>query len=309
MNYRFGILDPRQIPAAEENNAKVLGPSTLGVEVTVPALATRCGLGNIDPQHSDGQVDLAAIEVALTAELQPDGATLVTNRADLDAVGTMAVFSLRAKGVELTPETLERFRLIAEADKFARGGWSGPRLLPTVEQLFDDSMASADTDSRLAPMSAAIGDFKIPIADRVAWMEHWLLTGEEPDGYRDRWLAERRQIAEAIANGSMKVELAADGQIATVVSTHRAATTLGYCLAPVVIALNPEFRVQGSEAHPKFTVCQFQVGHADLVAAKKDLAAKETGWGGSPTIIGSPQGVGSSLTLEEVIEVVARHLK
>lgn len=308
MAYKFAILDPRQIPAAEEVNTRVLGVSTLGVEVTVPALAVRCRLGNIDPQHSGGDSDIAAVEVALTAEIPPNGATLVTIRADLDSVGAMAVFSLRAKGVEMMPEVTERVCLVAEADKFNRGDWPGPRLLPSGEQLFDDSVVSAETDSRLAPMAAAIGDFKVPTAERVAWMEQWLLSGEEPAGYRERWLAERQAIATAIANGSMKVGLVAGDRIATVVGTHRAATAIGYSQAPVVVALNPEFRIQGGKSHSKFTVCQFRTGYVNLAAVVRELSTREPGWGGSPTIIGSPQGVGSVVTIEEVVETVSRHL-
>ncbi len=63
------------------------------------------------------------------------------------------------------------------------------------------------------------------------------------------------------------------------------------------------------EPHAKFTVCQFTTGYCDLKAVVGELATLEPGWGGSPTIIGSPQGQGSSLSVEEVAEVVARYLK
>ena len=46
-----------------------------------------------------------------------------------------------------------------------------------------------------------------------------------------------------------------------------------------------------------------------IKSALAELAALEPGWGGSPTIGGSPQGVSSLLTTEQVVEVVARHLK
>lgn len=198
----------------------------------------------------------------------------------------------------------ERVRLVAESDRFARGGWPGPRPLPTP----DNPERGAERESRLAGIAAAVGDFKVPIAKRVAAMQRWLLTGEEPAGYRERWCAERRDLAAAIADGRIKIELAADGRVATVASSHRAATSVGYSLAPVVVARNPEFRFQGGEPHAKFTVAQFVSGHVDLKAAGTELAVREAGWGGTPTIIGSPQGVGSTLTLDEVVEVVARHL-
>jgi hypothetical protein len=59
----------------------------------------------------------------------------------------------------------------------------------------------------------------------------------------------------------------------------------------------------------KDTIAQAELGWVDLPAVQAELAALEPGWGGSPTIIGSPQGVSSSLTLEQVTDVIARHLK
>lgn len=82
--YRFASLCPH---LRGVGNEALLGPMTLGIEVTVPALAARCGLRNIDPQHTGGDPQHAAIEVCLEAPLPPDGATLVTIRPDLDSVG------------------------------------------------------------------------------------------------------------------------------------------------------------------------------------------------------------------------------
>lgn len=316
--YKYEILDPRPSTAAKEANDKIFFEAqvgVLGIEVTVPAVVSRCTLGNIDPQHSGENVELAAIEDAFTIKLPPNGCTLATIRADLDAIGAMAVISIRANGIEPDvdaegySEFHARISMVSMTDKFARGGWPGPRPLPSVEKLFDDSVASAETDSRLAPIAAAVADFKVPIAERVAWMEHWLLTGEEPTGYREKFLTERRAIAEAVTSGQIQAELVADGSIARVVSTHRAATSIGYCLAPVVVALNPAFRFQGGEPHAKFTVCQFTADYVDLKAALAELSGLEQGWGGSPTIGGSPQGASSTLTIDQVVEVVAKHLK
>lgn len=309
--YNFAILDPRPIPAAQAANDKIFTEAAVGVmgiEVTVPALATLCTLGNIDPQHSGGNADLAAIEVALEAEIPPEGTTLVTVRVDLDSVGAMVIFSLRSEGVDLSPAT-ERIEFIATSDKFARGGWPGVRSLPTKEALFTDDTASAETDTRLAPIASAVSDFKIPLADRVESLKKWLMTGEEPVGYREKFVAERQALAKAIADGMIDVKSIAEGKIARVISTHRAATSIGYCLAPVVVALNPEFRFQGSEPHKKFTICQFKAEYVDLKAALTELSEFESGWGGSPTIGGSPQGVSSALTIDQVVEVVVKHLK
>lgn len=329
--YNFALLDPRLIPAAQEANEKIFSSPcgvclhssgqldgetcrycggtgfapVYGIEVTMLALAKRCVL-NLDPQHLGGNANRAAIEDALIIELPAEGSTLATVRADLDAVGAMAVLVMRSEGIDLT-QTMERINLIAESDKFARGGWQGVKPLPTTKHLYDDSTASTETDTRLAPIAAAVGDFKVPIADRMEKLKKWLLTGEEPAGYREKFIANRKALANAITDGMIKAE-SVNGKIAKVISTHRAATSIGYCLAPVVVALNPSFSFQGSPAHAKFTVCQFTPGYVDMKAALAELNELESGWGGSPTIGGSPQGVSSTLTIDKVAEVVAKHL-
>lgn len=303
----FATLDPR--PQGVDANDKIFEDANgvLGIEVTIPALASRCDLGNIDPQHTSSNPDQAAIELALTCELPADGATIITVRPDLDSLGSMAVLSLRAKGTGIS-SAMGRIGQIAESDKFARGGWPGTRPLPTTENPWPESGASASDSRPLAAIAAAVSDFKASLADRVSTMEQWLMTGEEPQSYRNQVERDRADMIAALESGKISVSTVADGKIALVVSTHRAATMVGYTQAAVVVALNPEFRVQGGEPHAKFTVCQFSLGFDNLQAAMAELQVLETGWGGSPTIIGSPQGVASTLTTEQVVEVVSRNL-
>ncbi len=134
-DYQYGLIDPRPIPDAKAANEQLFENlhGVLGIEVTIPAYAEKCSLGNIDPQHTDGNVDLAAIEVAQSMDLPPREASLVTVRPDLDSLGAMALIKYRAKGEEITPEMVARIQEIANADKFSRGGWPGETDLPTKE--------------------------------------------------------------------------------------------------------------------------------------------------------------------------------
>ncbi len=310
MLFKFALLDPRPIQTAEEANAKVFASgSVLGIEVTVPALGARCVLGNIDPQHTGGDASRAAIEVvAGGADYRvfcdydggPRTVVLATVRADLDAVGAMAVLSLRAKGESLEEPVGERVAAIAASDKFVRGAWA-PRLLPSRSDPW------AGEFRQLAAMVAVVSDHKIPIAERVAAVERWLLTGEEPDSYRAQVERERLDLVAALESGVIRAE--DRGGVAVVETTNRSATSVGYSLAPVVVALNPSFKLGGGEPHRKFTVCAYGPQHADIRAALAELSELELGWGGSPTIGGSPQGVSSTLTLEQVTEVVQHHLR
>lgn len=300
MRYSFGLLDPRAIPAAlAANDALFASGPVFGIEVTIPALAARC-VQNIDPQHTDGRADCAAIQEALTCELPPEGATLVTIRADLDAIGAMAVLAMRARGESLE-SAQSRINAIAESDTFARGGWK-PQPLPSRS-------TDSTSTTRLGAIAAAVGDFKVPINTRVETMTKWLQTGEEPALYVAQVENERLERLRAFEAGEIAHETRADGRIAVVTSTHRAATSIGYALAPVVVACNPAFVVGNGEPHRKYTVCTFEAKYLDVQAALKDLQLLEPGWGGSPTIVGSPQGRASRLTMDQVVSVVERHLR
>lgn len=300
--YQFTTINPT--PAGKDSNDKLFTENNVfGIEVTIPQYAQMCYV-NLDPQHSSGDADTAAIELAVTCDLPEGGSVLATVRADLDSVGSMAILTMRAEGVDLTTEVLDRVQKIAESDKFARGGWPGVRPLPTKDSLFDSEL-----DGELAAIGAAVSDFKVTLEQRVAWMREWLVSGAEPDGYRDRIKAEKMDMIQALELGQIQISSAADGKIAVVVSTHRAGTSLGYMFAPVVVATNPSFSFGGGEPHVKHTVCVFEAGkYVDLKAALTELNELEAGWGGSPTIGGSPQGVSSKLTTEQVAAVIAKYL-
>ena len=72
---------------------------TLGIEVTNSQLAENCGLGNIDPQHTQrdhyDNDPPAAIEAALDCELPKPGSEIITVKPDMDSLGAMAVLLLR----------------------------------------------------------------------------------------------------------------------------------------------------------------------------------------------------------------------
>ncbi len=309
-DYQFGLIDPRPIPEARSANEKLFeNPhGVLGIEVTIPAYAQKCTLGNIDPQHSDGNVDLAAIEVAQTLDVPPSHATMITVRADLDAFGAMALIKYRANGGEVTPEIKARIEEIAKTDKFARGGWPGKTDLPSKKKPWPTSGGTSETES-LAGIAARVMDFKVPVVDRIKSMEEYLTLGTEPSSYQDKVEAERVDMIQALENGAIKIEVVADGNIAYVESSHRAGTSLGYSQAPIVVAFNPTFKQGPGDAYKKYTVCQYEGTWADLVAVKNELAQLEEGWGGSPNIIGSPQGKSSELSPKQVIGTVEKHLK
>ena len=322
----FVLFDPRPASLAAEQ-AKILalreqGYVIIGVEVTVPALAGLCHV-NIDPQHgSEGDPSMSAIALIARhgVDLVPKGAQKVafaTVRPDLDAFGGIALlwWELQAPySVQQHSSTAMRSRIeaIHLSDTFARGEWQ-PRELGTGE------------DSYLAAIARCVCDFKVSMRDRIEHVQRWLETGEEPAGYRAAYERESGEILSEIASGETSVKDVSQviqgvkapivygggdyhSPIVVVQSRLRAATRVGYTQAPIVVALNPAFSMGGAPPTRKFTICQYRPGYVDLPAVRDELASLEAGWGGSPTIIGSPQGVDSNLPLETVVAIVAKHL-
>lgn len=338
MHYKFSTLDPRGTKQADAHNASVTQNSigmqipVLGIEVTIPQLAELCTLGNLD-HHNTSASDLCAIELAMDwTPLPIDGVTtLVTVRPDPDAIGAMAILSLRRRVVEEIGDRLEDRRLhergilapvyddptgpdgkairervnkIAKDDKAARGPWPGPQplearwpALPAGSIIL--TTLNGDEAPEMAALGAMCSDHKATLEDRVWMMMTWLRQGTIPDTYISRAAAERQEMVQAIASGQIKATTF--GGVAVVHSTHRAATEVGYRLAPVVLAVNRAFRFQGGEPHLKYTICQYREGHVDLRAVLAELQAREPGWGGTGSIIGSPQGISSMLSVEEIL--------
>ena len=284
----FSQLDPRSVAASVAANDAILasGAPVLGVEVTVPALAARCGLGNLDHHGPDSTAETpSACEQALSCELPPEGATLATVRCDADSVTAMAVLASRLEGRKVN-ETL--VRAIGAMDRL------GPKAGERVDTVIAVARKAAD--------------FKVPLAERVTWAQS-VLDGTCDSEEIAKLVAERDREFEAARKAS-EVRVVAD-KVAMVVSTHRFATNLGYEMANVVVAMNPEFPVDPRDPAKgtcvKFTIARYD-SHVPCVikTALAELQALEPGWGGQGDIIGSPQGQSSKIELDHVVDVVLR---
>ena len=122
------------------------------------------------------------------------------------------------------------------------------------------------------------------------------------DGYRKS----QQGIIDKVKSGDIKTEVV--GGIAYVETTLPCATNVGYSFAPVVVATNPAMRNPDGTTYRKVSICQHEAGYADLGTVKNELATKETGWGGSPTFIGSPQGQDCTTELSDIKKLVYANL-
>ena len=305
MNISVAQFDPRPQGAAVNEAIFASGYGVLGVEVTIPALAARCRQGNIDHHGvADTSETPSACEQALGFGIPYDWScdqdggprptewplpVLATVRADADSVTAMAVIENR-----LSDRPIDR-DLVSAVGRFDRLG-------PSVGK----------PEARVSAIARKSADFKLTLEERVSWVAD-LLAGADKSSEIATLVASHDAELETARQAS-ELTLHANGRIACVVSTHRFATTLGYESAPVVVACNPcmpvDFKDVSKGTCKKFTVCRYD-SHVkcNLPAVLAEFQKLEPGWGGRGDIFGSPQGVSSVLTLEQVLEVVIRHLE
>lgn len=345
---KFALLDPRNTPeACASNDAIFAAGPVMGIEVTIPALAARCTLGNIDPQHlgtrypDRGQlftaptINLSAIDIAADISRLPSAITLATIRPDVDAVGGMAIISINSTMTDWPdPSWIDRAALISAADRFAQGPWQ-PATVPTRDNPWPTGAGGTTATPELAALSAMCEDRNATLDRRVEMMSDWLLTGilpgarssEDDDSYgytlyELEVYRDRTALIAAIEGGTIKVT--SHRQFAVAESRHRAALQIGYSVAPLVVAYNPEFRWPSGDITSKFTIARWpgesDVSGMDWPGLIRALNVSEDQaynldesplghpgkWGGSSSIVGSPQGMASRLSLDQVVNIVAQ---
>lgn len=275
--YNFAALDPRT------SNEDILssGPGVFGIEVTVPALADRCTLGNLDPQHAGGE-DIPACVAALDCEVPPDGTTLATIRPDADSVTAMAVLQLRSAGSHIDRRIVYA---VGDGDCAPRGPWRRGYVQP-AEFMIANSIAM---------------DHAVPLPKRVEQMMRWLRDGHQPPAPQPVDISE---VSVTIMGEGRYAVVRADGE------AGRDGAKVGYQYAPVLIIVNDWFTGGGRFApHLKYTICRWNEDHPmDWQDLHQELEDMEPGWGGSKSILGSPQGMASVLPLKQVVEVVRQYL-
>lgn len=306
--FEYTLLDLRPVSLESTISAlkakKEEGFFLLGLEVATPNEQIKELLDmNIDPQHTGQDVTTSATAWArenqgeIVRKVQRRKKVLmVFLRVDLDALAAAVVAKnqLAAKSGLLGTG---RIAAIDKMDCFKNGPWEPQG---TIEE-------ALNRNDELGAMFAMASDFKAPIEERVKAMETWLLSGDEPAEYRKKYEAEKAEILAALKSGETQVFKIQD--VVFVKSSLRAATTIGYTQAPIVVALNPAMPQREGDPIRKYTICQYGVGYLSpeeisLQVVAEALNSLEEGWGGSPTIIGSPQGQSSTVTTAGIWEVL-----
>ena len=182
MAYNVALLIGDDTDLAEAHNAPILGPMTKGIEVTVPALAARCGLGNHD-HHKHGEHQ-SSIQMSMHVELPPDGAILATIKPDKDSFGTKAVFQIRLEGSESSID-LKMVEWIGLVDRYGVHG--AARLRPDLRYIFRRSSHINAMDTIVHQNPERLGP-----GDRIYLVSN-ILTHEMHPEELDYWASLKRK--------------------------------------------------------------------------------------------------------------------
>ena len=270
----------------------------IGLEMTVPELASLCDL-NIDPQHTQQKITQSCVrEVCLKKEelLSPykgKKVIFLTNRVDLDSVSSYIVANNYLNDID-TPYNLS-LKEINVHDTFQTRPWQKQT---TIEEGFNPNNKTAALASSLKPFMIT--------PENIKAVTQYIETGEVDCSIMENFQRTQQTIIEKVKSGEISVT-SANG-IAIVETTLPCATNVGYCYAPVVIALNPQMRNPDGSTYRKISICQHEAGYVDLTKVKETLNQTNPGWGGNPNFIGSPQGESCEISINELQQLVTKNL-
>ena len=164
-SYQFGLLhDPSNGPDAATHNDGIFAAGPVyGVDIDDPALAGRC-IDHIGTRQTDAGPGTAAIELALTCPLPPAHATLATTNPDPATLGAMAVLAMRAGGWRVDDDARERIIALTT---------------PTTE--WQPNMDPAMSGAEALALAIASADADTSLAEHIATVQAWLLTGDFPE--------------------------------------------------------------------------------------------------------------------------------
>lgn len=271
----------------------------IGVEVTYPKLRQYLHF-NIDPQHDSSEHKISAIEkiLELKDELLSlkknfDKICLLTIKPDSDSIGSFSLLNLIFNNQFIpTHDLIVNIKRIGSYDQHGRSNWK-----EHVKPIFS-----------LPPgLLTMIADYQLNLSDKVLNVKDFLLTGKFNTF---KYYSDIAYKKNKISNTKTNIDIIIPQKLAYVESSYRGAVSKGYKYCPVIIAKNPHyiFGLNNSKiTGTKFTIAQYNETYIDLNKILNHILKLETGWGGSNTIIGSPQDKPSFLMEDDLITILRKH--
>ncbi len=273
-------LDPR--PNAQNPEVQ------FGVEITLPGYEN---IPNLDHhQPGDTSETPSSAEQALICKIPEKGINIATVRPDADTITAMAVLHLRMNNISFNES------IVREVGRFDRLGPSAGKMNTTVSAIWELAL-----------------DFSKSMEARVLTLARILTEKLSEKELEDISSKRVQKLIDARNNSKIEVMKVHGTGIAIIESSHRFATNLGYELAPVVLAKNPvmpiDFKDPSKGTYTKYTICRYDNNiPCDIPAILNELGSLERGWGGRGDIIGSPQGISSTLTSDTILSIIQKHI-
>jgi len=276
----------------------------IGIEVTDKEIKNYCTI-SIDPQHSFNSKGITAIEYVFNNQIEilkklksHDKIFMTTIRTDIDSIGAMSVLTmLLLNDFELDGDIILRLKAIARSDRHGRENWKQPK----DDHFYFKNYNIYGLPSGLACMTS---DYKIKIQNKIKWMIEYLKIGSFPKLKKYNDIANKNSKR---SSKGLKLKIIVNKKLCFVESTHRSGITHGYKKTPCVIAKNDKFifgKGNTRKVGKKVTIAQYENNKfIDLNKLADNLNKKEQGWGGSKSIIGSPQDRPSQLDDETIINL------
>lgn len=271
----------------------------LGIEITTPDYH---GL-NLD-HHGPGYTSEspAAIEQALTFNLDtlPEG-KIATLRPDVDSAGAIAVLLLRKEGVEPDHQIVKAIGLF---DRKGIGIFKnkGKELLGVDDSTFENLL------HYVFAARYKIVSQRTPLPEAVLFMKRLLSGKIEKAEIDDLYQQDQKELEEALKTS--QVYPFAGGQAVVVIGSHPRGFDIGYEIAPIVVAYNPEFKWPSGKITPKISIARYDsnVG-LDIKGLRQALQKLDPEWGGPENLIASPQGKDPGISLEKIQQLVEQFIR
>ena len=287
----------------ENINALSVGKNIIliGLEITIPEISKKMTY-NIDPQHNSklwafgkecGSTCIEKFKKILPSIGEMTGKELhiFFLKPDLDSISAAAVLDIYLDNPLwiLQEDISERINAVAEYDRHGRSKFSYSMKIPRGLFMY-------------------ISGWKNNICDKINLTKTWLLDGTFKNISKFNRIADRK-FKQSLFNS--KTEIIIPKKLVFIKSVNRGACGIGYKYAPVTIALNPSYRfgIDDSRIYgKKWIIAQQTDGFVDMGGILYELSKIENGWGGSPSIIGSPQDRPSKILKDDIVDIVTKKM-
>ena len=273
----------------------------IGLEITLKELSNKLTI-NIDPQHTWKKNNkITCLEKfknllpSVSKNISDKDLHFFFLKPDLDSISAAAIFDIYLDNPIwiFQEKILERINAIADYDRHGR----------------DVDLNNNSSNIKIPRgLFMYVSGWQNNIYDKVNLTKTWIMDGTFKYINKFNKIVDKKN-KQFLFNS--KIEIIIPKKVVLIKSINRGACGLGYKYAPITIALNPSYRFGINKSRiygKKWIIAQKNDGYLDMLGVLNNLQTLELNWGGSPTIIGSPQDKPSKVTKDEIVEIVTQKI-